>query len=125
METIQTELAPKPNGHYSQGIIVNTPLIFTSVQLPIAPTPHEKIEDIAEQARQVMRNIEAIVVAGQSSVSRIVRIMFYITKMSYWPVVDKVVKEYFPGTPPARGVVCVAELHLEYAVAAEAVASVG
>ncbi len=106
-------------------MIVNTPLIFTSVQLPIAPTPGEKIEDIADQARQVMRNIDAIVVAGGSSLSRIVRIMFYVTKMSYWPVVDKVVQESFPGTPPARGVVCVAELHLGYSVAAEAVAAVG
>jgi 2-iminobutanoate/2-iminopropanoate deaminase len=92
MRTIVTAAVPKPNGHYSPGIIVSTPLIFTSVQLPIAPTPDEtpgeKMEDIAEQARQVMRNIDAIVVAGGSSLSRLVRIMFYVTKISYWPVVD-------------------------------------
>ena len=57
---VSTSKAPAAIGPYSQGIIVGNTL-YTSGQIPLDPVTGEiKGSDVTEQAKQVMRNIGAI-----------------------------------------------------------------
>ena len=59
-KVIATPHAPKPAGPYSQGIVSNG-FLFTAGFGPQDPITGEVAESIGEQARQVLRNIEAVV----------------------------------------------------------------
>ena len=57
---IQTDLAPKAIGPYSQAIDVGD-LVFVSGQIPLDPKTMEVVGGtIEEQTTQVMKNLEAI-----------------------------------------------------------------
>lgn len=60
MEKIYTSKAPAAIGSYSQAIVANG-FLFTSGQIPIIPETGEIIAGgIKEQAKQVMKNLNAI-----------------------------------------------------------------
>jgi 2-iminobutanoate/2-iminopropanoate deaminase len=58
-QQIDTTAAPRPVGPYSQGI-VSGGLMFTAGCGPTDPATGTKPEGIAQQTRQVMRNIGAV-----------------------------------------------------------------
>ena len=75
---IITEEAPLPTGHYSQAIKAGD-FIFVSGQIPINPLTDELIEgDIKTKTRLIFRNIDAILKAGSSSISKVVKLTVYI-----------------------------------------------
>ena len=64
MRHIATDAAPKPAGHYSQGVVHNGTL-YVSGQLPIDPQTGEKrLGTIEEQSRQTLENVAAVLAAA-------------------------------------------------------------
>lgn len=124
MRIILTDNAPIPPGHYSQAIEDNG-IIYISGQLPVDPKSNEKnIGTIEEQTIQVLNNIEAILVAANSSKENVLKMTIYVSDMSLWDKVNSVYKDFFKDHKPARAVVPTKELHYGYQIEIETIAKV-
>ncbi|APV51053.1 reactive intermediate/imine deaminase [Betaproteobacteria bacterium GR16-43] len=124
MQAIATPQAPLARGHYSQAI-VHAGLVYVSGQLPVVPEdPDRKLEGFEAQARQVIRNVIAIVEAAGSRRDRILRATVYIAGVEHWPAFNAVYAELMGEHKPARTVVPVSALHYGYLVEMDAIASV-
>lgn len=107
---IQTPNAPKAIGPYSQGVRVGE-LVFTSGQVPIDPTTGEMVGgDIRAQTTRVMENLKAVLVAGGSSLDRVVKTTIFLADLADFGAVNEVYGSYFSGAPPARSTVQVSRL---------------
>ena len=116
MKTIFTLDAPKPAGHYSQAI-VHDGLVYVSGQLPIDPhTGEKRTGSIEEQAKQVLKNVAAILEAAGSDVSQVLKATVYISDIGLWDRVNAVYAEFFGDHRPARAVVPTRELHYGFQV---------
>jgi 2-iminobutanoate/2-iminopropanoate deaminase len=121
---IFTNNAPAPIGPYSQAV-ENNGMLFISGQVPIDPATGKIVEGgIAEQTRQVMENIRAIVKAADfgNDLSRIIKCTIYLSDMSLFGAMNEVYGTYFPTQPPARAAFAVKGLPLGALVEIEAVA---
>ncbi len=115
IEKIATTEAPAALAAYSQGIVTaaGQALIFVSGQLPIDPKTGKFVEgDIKTLAKQVIDNIEAILVAGGSSLQHVVRTEIFLTdlKRDFAHVNEEYGKRFAGATPPARQTIQVADL---------------
>jgi 2-iminobutanoate/2-iminopropanoate deaminase len=124
MKEIFTPNAPKPAGHYAQGI-VHQGLVFVSGQLPIDPVTGEKcLGSIEEQTRLVLRNVEAILVAANSGKDSVLKATVYVSEIELWGRVNAVYQEFFDGHRPARAVVPTRDLHYGFKVEIEVIAAI-
>jgi 2-iminobutanoate/2-iminopropanoate deaminase len=99
---IKTSGAPTPKRHFSQGSRYGQ-LIFTSGQGPVDPASGTiTTGDIAEQTRQTLANLAAILGAEGSSLARTLKVNVYLRRMEDIAKVDDVFREMFPGEPPPR-----------------------
>jgi reactive intermediate/imine deaminase len=125
VHTITTSAAPRPNGHYAQAV-EHGGLLFVSTQLPIDPNDGRMIGGpIEQQAAQVLRNLEAIVVAGGGSLTTILRVTIYLASIDEWSTVNRVYEAHFGNACPARGVIPTGLLHGGAAIAADCIAATG
>lgn len=107
---IETTKAPRSIGTYSQAIKINN-VVYISGQIPLAPDSMEIVSgDIARQIKQVFDNIKAIASASGGNLADIVKLTVFLTDISHFPLVNKVMDEYFNKPYPARSVVGIAEL---------------
>jgi len=107
---VQTELAPKAIGPYSQGIRSGR-LIYTAGQVPIDPATGQFVEGgIEEQTRRVLTNIKAILAVAGTSLDRVVKTTVFMADLSQFAAMNAVYAEFFPIDPPARSTVQVAAL---------------
>lgn len=119
---IATVNAPKALGPYSQGISTGQ-LVFTSGQLGLIPeTGVLAGPDVESQARQVMKNIQAVLEAADTDFAHVVKTTIFLTDMAHFKAVNAIYGEYFPDTPPARSTVAVAALPLGGLVEIETIA---
>ena len=122
---IHTDTAPKAIGPYSQAIRLGG-LVYTAGQGPIDPATGKLIEGgVAEQTRQTLNNIKAILEAAGTSMQRVVKTTVFMTDLGQFAVMNAVYAEFFPSDPPARSTVQVAALPLGISVEIEAVAAIG
>ena len=123
MKPVTTDSAPLARGHYSQAI-VHGGLVYVAGQLPMDPRePEKRLQDFESQARQVIRNVLAIVEAAGSSPDRILRTTVYIADVAHWPAFNSVYAQLLGSHKPARTVVPVAQLHYGYLVEMDAIAA--
>lgn len=107
---IITEEAPLPIGPYSQAIKSNN-LVFVSGQIPIDPVTGGVVDGtLADQTRQILNNIRAILETADSGINRIVKISVFMANLSYFEEVNSVFSEFFTIEPPARDTVEVSRL---------------
>src|SRR5579862_2205061 len=66
--------------------------------------------DFAEQCRQSLENIKALVQAAGLTMQHVVYTQVYLADAGTYDVMNKVFAEYFPKAPPARAVLGVAEV---------------
>ena len=111
MQTVHSDDAPQPNGHYSQAVVHND-ILYMSMQLPIDPETGQLPAGIAEQADQLFRNCENILVAGGSSFQDILTATIYVADMADWPTMNQAFAQHVGDHRPARGMVNVNQLHL-------------
>jgi 2-iminobutanoate/2-iminopropanoate deaminase len=124
LESILTPNAPAPAGHYSQAIVHNG-VVYVAGQLPIDPATGEKLNgSIEEQTERVLRNIEAILTAANSDLSRVLKMTVYVADISQWGAVNTVYARIMGDHKPARAIVPVKELHYGFLIEIDAIAAV-
>jgi 2-iminobutanoate/2-iminopropanoate deaminase len=122
-KVILTADAPAPIGPYSQAIRVGS-LLFCSGQVAIDPKTNEVLKaDVQTQAKQVMKNIEAVLKAAGANFSHVVKTTIFLTDMNDFAKVNEIYGQSFSGTPPARSTVAVSGLPKGVNVEIEVVAS--
>jgi 2-iminobutanoate/2-iminopropanoate deaminase len=120
-----SEGAPAPIGPYSQAVRCGS-LLFCSGQTPIDPATGELAPgDISAQARQVMRNLEAVLAAAKLGFANVVKSTIFLVDMADFNAVNGVYGGYFGAVPPARSTVAVAALPRNARVEIEMIASFG
>ena len=101
-QIIQTSQAPKSLAGYSQAVKA-AGLIFVSGQGPFDPATGEvKGATIQEQTRQCLTNVEAILKAANSSLTKVVSATFILAEESDFPGMNEEWGKWFPADPPAR-----------------------
>jgi len=125
MQAIQTRAAPAAIGPYSQGVADGS-WLFTSGQLPIDPATGElRNGDIVTAARQALANLQAVLEAGGSDLSRVLKTTVFLKDIAEFKAFNEVYGEFFKEPFPARSCVQVAALPRDARVEIEAVARCG
>jgi 2-iminobutanoate/2-iminopropanoate deaminase len=109
-KVIETSAAPAPVGPYSQALQVDGTL-YCSGQIPIVPETGVVLTgDITEQARQVMKNAEAVLKSADYSWDDVIKSTIFLTDLADFNAVNEVYASYLQAPYPARSCVQVAAL---------------
>jgi 2-iminobutanoate/2-iminopropanoate deaminase len=124
-QIIQTDHAPQAIGPYSQAVKANG-WVFASGQIPTDPRTGEFVAGgIREQTEQVLKNLEAVLVAAGSSLDRVVKTTVFLLDMQEFAAMNEVYGKFFTVEPPARATVQAARLPRDARVEIEAIALAG
>lgn len=115
IKDINTENAPAAIGPYSQAKKADS-MIFVSGQIPVNPKDGTIPEGIEAQAEQSCKNVEAILLAAGSNMSKVIKTTCFLADMNDFASFNKVYEKYFVSKP-ARS--CVAVKALPKAVLCE------
>ena len=120
--TIATPTAPQPVGPYCQAVMAGR-FVFISGQIPLDPDSGLlKGETIADQSRQALYNLKAILAAANLSPDALVKTTVYLRSMADFAAFNAVYEEEIAGARPARSVVEVNALPRGALVEIEAIA---
>jgi 2-iminobutanoate/2-iminopropanoate deaminase len=109
-QVVYTDQAPRAIGPYSQAIKANG-LLFISGQLPVDPATGETAEGgVAEQTRQSLENLKAILVAENLTFANVVKTTVFLKDIKDFAAMNDVYGACFTKEPPARICVQVAKL---------------
>ena len=121
---IQPENQPVPKGHYSPAVEFNG-LIFVSGQLPINhATGETETGAIEAQTELALRNVESVLHAANSDLTRVLQMTIYISEMEDWGAVNEVYARILGEHKPARAIVPVKDLHFGTKIEIQAIAAV-
>lgn len=102
MKIIHTSNAPMPKGTYSQGCVHNG-IVYVAGQLGLDPVTGETPSpDFEAQLRQALCNVRAVVEAGGSDFSHLLRVNVYLSDENQFPLLNKIYAEYIPKPYPPR-----------------------
>ncbi|GER82646.1 reactive intermediate/imine deaminase [Thermogemmatispora aurantia] len=119
---VSTTSAPAAIGPYSQAIRCGQ-FIYASGQIALDPASGELVgDDVATQTHRVLQNLQAVLQAAGSSLSRVVKTTVFLARMSDFQAMNAVYATYFSEPAPARSTVAVAELPRQALVEIECVA---
>lgn len=122
--TVNTANAPAAIGPYSQAVLSGG-LLFCSGQIPLDPATGKMVEGgIEEQTERVLRNLDAVLQSGGSSLRSVVKTTVFLADLSDFPAMNGVYGRFFTENPPARATVQVAKLPAGALVEIDAVASI-
>lgn len=115
LSTVHTDSAPKAIGPYSQATVVDIghgkSFVFTAGQIGLDPATMELVEGgIEEQARQVIRNLSAVLDAAGARWDQVVKTVIYLAEIDDFAVVNRIYGEALSDPPPARSTVGVDRL---------------
>ena len=94
-KAIITDGAPAPRGFYSQGVHAGS-FVFVSGQLPIDIDGSIVGSTAAEQTRQALANVEAVLRASFAILKDIVQVNVYVAGIDLWPEVNRAYEESWP-----------------------------
>jgi 2-iminobutanoate/2-iminopropanoate deaminase len=121
MKVIQTAKAPAAIGPYSQAITVGN-MLYTSGQIPLMANGDLVEGDITVQTQQVMNNLQAIVEAAGSDLSKVIKTTVFLKNLDDFSAMNAVYAKVFGTHTPARSTVQVAKLPRDVLVEIEAIA---
>ena len=122
IKKINTEKAPKAIGPYVQANKVGE-LIFCSGQLGINPETGKLVDGgVLEEAKQVFKNIQAVLEEVGSSMNHVVKTLVLLKDIADFAEVNKVYAEQFNDVLPARSAFQVAALPLNGNIEIEVIA---
>jgi len=122
-EIISTDKAPGAIGPYSQAIKAGD-MIFCSGQIPIDPATGEFVsQDVAEQTKQVLVNLSAVLDAAGSSLGKVVKTTVFLADMGDFVAMNEVYSQFFNENKPARATVQAARLPRDARVEIECIAT--
>jgi 2-iminobutanoate/2-iminopropanoate deaminase len=109
-ESVQADGLPSPMGPYSPGIVFDR-LVIVSGQGAIDSSTGELAgSDVETQTRQVFRNMQAILEAAGSDLSRVLRCGVFLVDLRDFEKMNAVYADVFGEHRPARTTVQVAAL---------------
>ncbi|MEO9887165.1 reactive intermediate/imine deaminase [Balneola sp. EhC07] len=109
-KVVSTTLAPAAIGPYSQAIEHNG-ILYCSGQIPLDPESMQIVGDnAADQAKQVMKNLSAVLEEAGSDFSKVLKCSIFLDDMNDFGEVNEVYGSYFKNDPPARETVAVQTL---------------
>ncbi|MEZ7765649.1 RidA family protein [Gemella sp. 27098_8_92] len=112
VKKVNTEKAPKAIGPYVQANKIGN-LIFCSGQLGINPETGKLVDGgVLEEAKQVFKNIQAILEEAGSSMNHVVKTLVLLKDIADFVEVNKIYAEQFNDVLPARSAFQVAALPL-------------
>ena len=76
----------------------------------------------AEQARQTLANVGAVLDAAGSSIEKLIQVRVYVDDLRHWPEFDAIYAEWAGSNRPCRAVVPAGALHHGLKIEIEAVA---
>jgi 2-iminobutanoate/2-iminopropanoate deaminase len=124
VDVIATEKAPKAIGPYSQAIRAGG-VVYCSGQIGLEPGGSKLVADgIDAETRQVLANLSAVLAAGGSAMSRVVKTTVYLKSMDDFHDMNGVYMQQFRGSKPARATVEVSQLPKGARVEIDAIALV-
>ena len=107
---IETDQAPAAIGPYSQAI-AHDGVLYCSGAIPLDPAGELVGEgDAPAQARQCLRNLEAIATAGGGKLAEALQVTVYTTRLEEFPAINEAYAEFFEEPPPARVTIGVSAL---------------
>lgn len=121
-EIIRVEGAPT-NPILSPGVRVGD-LIWTAGHVGRDPATGTISPDIREQTRQTLKNIQAVLHAGGSSLASVLKVNIYLQDITDRDAVNEVYLEFFPSDPPGRTAIGGAQFGSGVLIEIEAVAAV-
>ncbi|MEK6609519.1 MAG: RidA family protein [Gemmatimonadota bacterium] len=124
MRFIETDSAPKAIGPYSQGVIANG-FLYTAGQIALDPASMEVVGgEVRAQTERVMKNLDAILTAAGTSLSRVVKTTVFLADMGDFAAMNEVYARAFGDHKPARSTVAVKTLPKNVLVEIDVVALV-
>jgi reactive intermediate/imine deaminase len=122
-QPISTKDAPAAIGPYSQAIRA-AGLLFLSGQIPLDPATGQLVPgDVAAQTERVLKNLEAILVAGGCTFGDVVRTTIYLVDLAHFATVNEIYARFFQAPHPARVTVQVSALPRGSLVEIDAIAA--
>ncbi len=111
IKTVSTDNAPKAIGPYSQYVVSANGLIFCSGQIALDPKTGNIVgATAAEQAAQVMKNLAAVLEAGGSKLSQVVKTTIFLKNMADFAAVNEIYAKAMGDHRPARATIEAARL---------------
>lgn len=124
-KVIHTEHAPAAIGPYVQGVDLGN-MVLTSGQIPVNPQTGDVPANIADQTRQSLDNVKAVIEASGLKVSDIVKMTIFVKDLNYFSTINEVYGQFFDEHEvthyPARSCVEVARLPKDVGIEIEAIA---
>ena len=109
LKYVDTKNAPAAIGPYSQGIVLNG-IAFFSGQIPLSPETGEVVgTTIEEQTELVCTNIENLLKAAGTDISKVVKTVCFLADMNDFARFNEVYAKHFVSKP-ARSCVAVKTL---------------
>ena len=122
LKFIATDAAPKAIGPYSQAVAANG-FIYTAGQIALDPATMEVVPgDVKAQTERVMANLQAVLKAGGSDLSKVVKTTVFLATMDDFAAMNEVYGRWFGDHRPARSTVAAAGLPRNVKVEIEVVA---
>ena len=109
MRIITTDKAPEAIGPYSQAILVGG-MLYTSGQIALRPDGTMVEGGVAEQTRQVLNNLSAVLEAAGGTLNDVIKTTIYLAEMEDFITVNRIYAEFFGDHRPARSTVAVKTL---------------
>jgi 2-iminobutanoate/2-iminopropanoate deaminase len=110
MRYLHSDAAPAAIGPYSQAVAIDG-LLFTSGQIPLDPATGEFVPGgFEEQARQVLKNLAAVLAAGGCTFQDVVKSTVFLVDFADFPVLNRLYGEALGDHRPVRSTVQVVAL---------------
>ena len=111
-KAITTTAAPAPVGPYNQAVLAGG-WLYCSGQIPLDPTTGAMVGDgdVAEETRQVLKNLVAVLNEAGATPAQVVRTTVFLVDRGDFQTVNQLYADVFgDGVSPARACVQVAAL---------------
>ena len=123
-QVVFTSQAPAAIGPYSQAIRAGE-WLFLSGQIPVDPATGEVAgTDVRTQARQVLKNIQAVLAEAGTTVQSVVKTTVFLKDLQDFQAFNEEYAKVFASEAPARSCVEIARLPKDVLVEIEAIALV-
>lgn len=110
MELIHTVQAPQAVGPYSQAIKLANGFLYISGQLGLNPTTMLLVDNISDQTRQVLANINAILTAAKYTKDNVIKTTILLSDINDFVVVNEIYESFFKEHKPAHSTFAVKAL---------------
>ncbi len=95
---IYTKNAPEPVGPYSQAILASN-FLYCSGQIGINPKTNELVGDIEQQTKQVIKNIESVLIEAGFDSKDVIKTNCYLSDMADFSVFNEIYAQFFTHKP--------------------------